>query len=199
MDINLFDLEIENKLKNLRPTPGYCIFVDIVDSTKMKDDDFSAWVRYLGTTLSLIQAYIQPQTFPLKCIGDELMFYIPKEKMWRMGETPANLFDRLCRMVKHDEPHFKPVKISVAFCTNAYEISFVSNTPDIYGKDIDLTARLLSLASSWEIIMNEGFVKSINSSDNKESFPEIKNILGPWPVKLKGFADYIDAYKAIIK
>jgi len=177
MNINLFDLEIENKLKKLKPTPGYCIFVDIVGSTKIKDEGVSTWVRYLGTTLSLIEAYIQPQTFPLKCIGDELMFYIPQEKMWRMGETPANLFDCLCRMVKHDDPHFKPVKISVAFCTNAYEISFVNNTPDIYGKDIDLTARLLSLASSNEIIMNEKFVKSIDSSDNKNCFPEIKNIL----------------------
>jgi hypothetical protein len=75
----------------------------------------------------------------------------------------------------------------------------MNNAPDIYGKDIDLTARLLSLASSRETIMNEGFVKSIENSDNINNFPDAKKIFGPWPIKLKGFSNYIDAYKAVLK
>ena len=52
-----------------------------------------------------------------------------------------------------------------------------------------------------EIIMNGNFVEHIRDSyekiSNKKQFQEVNEILGPWPVKLKGFKHYVNIYKLI--
>jgi len=58
---------------------------------------------------------------------------------------------------------------------------------------------LASLAGSKEIIMNADFVAHIKAgyerTANKAQFKEVKEIVGPWPVKLKGFKNHVSIFK----
>jgi len=107
-------------------------------------------------------------------------------------------------MITDNEPYLAKVKISAAYCREAYDITFLRGVQDIYGKDIDLTARLMSVAESQEIVMNAPFVEQVRTEYtrmlNKEQFECVKKIRGPWPHKFKGFESegYIDIYKAHI-
>jgi|GEM_PF-5677862 hypothetical protein len=136
---------------------------------------------------------------PLKSFGDGLLFFIPESNM--KGETPLILFNSICEILSSSEPYLRHVKIAAAYCKNAYDITFIKNAPDIYGKDIDLTARLASLAGSKEILMNSDFVERIRAgyknTGNKAQYKEVKEIVGPWPVMLKGFKNYVNIYKLI--
>ncbi|MCH7619985.1 MAG: hypothetical protein IH880_09510, partial [Candidatus Marinimicrobia bacterium] len=77
--------------------------------------------------------------------------------------------------------------------------TFVPDSIDIYGKDIDLTARLSSLAESQEIMMNFAFVEKVKEEYEKTgkslSYAEVEQIKGPWPTKISGFKEYQNIYK----
>jgi class 3 adenylate cyclase len=142
---------------------------------------------------------------PLKSIGDELMFFIPKSEL--KGETALSIFSALCNIIKiinidSNKSYLREVKIGVAYCQQAYDITFINGTIDIYGKDIDLTSRLLSVARRNEIIMNNEFVEQIhkkyNMIENNDQFEEVRLIVGPWPQKFKGFEKSVTIYKIVI-
>lgn len=193
--------EFKTQIMNLKPTPGYCFFFDIVGSTELKYKSLSEWLLLIYNTFANIHSYLSLKFRPLKSLGDGLLFFIPESDM--KGETPLSMFNSLCKLLNSNEPYLRHVKIGAAYCKNAYDISFIKNAPDIYGKDIDLTARLASLAGSKEIIMNSDFVEHIRAgygyekTGNKAQFKEVKEIVGPWPVMLKGFENYVNIYKLI--
>jgi hypothetical protein len=86
-----------------------------------------------------------------------------------------------------------------AFCRHAFELTFVENAHDIYGKDIDLTSRLLGFAGAREIVMNAGFVERVQEIysrlSGKEEYPEVEKIFGPLPQAIKGFKEHIAIFK----
>jgi hypothetical protein len=182
-------------IKNLRPTSGYCIFIDIVGLTEIKDRNLSTWISLICNTFTNIQSCLFLNFKPLKVLGDGLLFFIPESKM--EGETPLTLFSSLCQILNSDEPYLRRVKIGAAYCKNAYDISFIKDVPDIYGKDIDLTARLASLADSKELVMNSTIVERIKTAYKgiSNEIREVNEIIGPRPVKLKGFKRYVNIYK----
>ncbi len=195
--INPADNKLIENIKNLKNYPGYCVFMDIVGSTELKDIELPKWIIYIYNTFANTKTYFWNLGSAIKSIGDSLMFYFPENSL--KDEDALSIFAGLASIAKNEELHFKDVKISVTYCSNVYDITFIENTKDVYGKDIDLTARLLSIASSKEIIMNEEFVKrlkeSYNRIGNKEQFPEVDLIVGPWPQKFKGFKQSISVYK----
>jgi class 3 adenylate cyclase len=73
---------------------------------------------------------------------------------------------------------------------------------DIYGKDIDLTARLLSIAQPREIVMSETFVQRVRrdfetkARGNQDQFPEVNHITGPISETFRGFDTPIPVFKA---
>ncbi len=95
---------------------------------------------------------------------------------------------------------FGRTKVAIAHCEEAYDITFVRNTNDIYGKDIDLSARLLSVAQSGEIMMNERFVEEVKAEHKlapaPDDFPDVQSIMGPWAYRFKGFQQDISIYKS---
>lgn len=189
--------EFKTQIMNLQPTPGYCFFFDIVGSTELKNESLSKWILFIYNTFANIRSYFFFKFKPLKSLGDGLLFFIPESDM--KGETPLILFKSLCEITNSNESYFKHVKIGVSYCNDAYDITFIKNSTDIYGKDIDLTARLASIAGSQEIIMNSDFVEHVRSgyeqTGNKAQFKEVKEIIGPWPVKLKGFRNHVNIFK----
>jgi hypothetical protein len=193
------DPELGEKIDNLKQTYGYCLFIDIVGSTELKNQKLSKWIILIYNTFANIKSFLFSKFRPIKSLGDELMFFVPELEM--QGETPLTLFDGLINIILSDEPYFKEVKIGAVYCKEAYDITFLEGVPDIYGIDIDLTARLVSLADSQEIVMNSEFVEKIREEYdrilNKDNFPYVQKIIGPWYHKLKGFEDKVKIFKVM--
>jgi len=191
------DKDLIQNIRNLQPYPGYCIFLDIVGSTELKDLETAKWIIYIYNTFANTKTYFWNLSDPIKSVGDELMLYFPEHNL--NNEDALSIFAGLASVAKSNEVYSKDVKISATYCNNVYDITFIKNTKDVYGKDIDLTVRLLSIAQSNEIIMNEEFLnklrESYNRIGNKEQFPEVEQIVGPWPHKFKGFKESVNVYK----
>lgn len=185
-----------SKFRSLTPTSGFCIFADISGSTEMKSQGLGRWAPAIYNTLSNVRSSL-PRG-PLKIVGDEIMYYLSDASLSGHG-TALTVFAALASAAHEDEPYYRELRIGVAYCTDAYELSFVPNVDDVYGKDIDLTSRLVSVAGAREIVMNEGFVTRVRAdyalASNKELFPEVPRIWGPWPQVLKGIAGYTTLYK----
>ena len=195
--INPYDKDLPQKVLQLKPMRGYCFIIDIAGSTELKDIDLSKWIVFIYNTFANIMGNLFMKFNPIKSLGDALMFFIPEGKM--EDETPITLFHALWNIISSDEPNLKEVKIGATFCSEAYDITFVPDSIDIYGKDIDLTARLSSLAESQEIMMNFAFVEKVKEEYEKTgkslSYAEVEQIKGPWPTKISGFKEYQNIYK----
>ncbi|MBU6401112.1 MAG: hypothetical protein KGS61_12395 [Verrucomicrobia bacterium] len=193
------DRELNSKMQALQPTPGYCIVVDIVGSTAVKDSSVQDWAVFIHNAFQYTLSFLSSSFVPLKSIGDCLMFFISQDRMLANHETALHFFSGLCRVAAAEDPLFSDVKISAVFCQHAYEITFIPGTEDVYGKDIDLTMRLLAKAGSREILMNEGFVQQVRGdyavAANPDQYREVQRIVGPWPEAMKGFVDPVLIYK----
>lgn len=192
------DPDLKTKIADLPTAPGYCILLDMVDSTKMKQSRRDEWIAYVYNTFTNSNMYLSPFR-PLKSVGDELMYYITDHELTSSGYSSLFIFDALSKLAQETETYFKPVRIGAARCEDVYAMTFLPNTNDYYGRDVDLTARLLDLASAREVVINEPFRESImaryNEVGNKPQFEPVLRLQGPWPVMLKGFDSYINIYK----
>jgi len=195
--ISPVDPNLKEAIENLRPTPGYCLFIDIAGSTELKDLELPKWIIYTYNTFANIQTYLFSKFEPIKVLGDGLLFFIPETEM--QEETPLTLYNGLTNIVSEEGPYFKEVKIGAAFCRNAYDITFVRGNRDIYGKDIDLTARLAGEAASREIVMNKEFVEKIRSAwtgtFNKSNLEEVERINGPELIPIRGFTNRVEVFR----
>lgn len=189
-------------IASIKRTPGYCFFIDIVGSTELKNENLDEWIITFYNTFAKVRSDLYSKFRPIKSLGDALMFFIPEENI--RDESPLTLFAGLRSMIdisNEEKKYFSNVKIAAAFCDDAYDVTFLKDVPDIYGKDIDLTARLLSVAQSQEIIMNKTFYMRLreryNECAHKDQFPEVEKIFGPWPQTFEGFKEKVDIYKSM--
>jgi hypothetical protein len=129
------------------------------------------------------------------------MYYVPEFVIESHGGGAlSKLFLELCYVVQEeDEAAFGKTKAAVAYCSDAYEVTFQKGTEDIYGKDIDLTARLASTACKGEIIMNEPFVERLHADSKVSSISpadsDVSKITGPQRTRFKGFEEDVNVYK----
>ena len=191
---------LKEVLESLQPTPGFCIFVDIVGSTEMKDADIQHWILWTMNTFTNMRTYLPPFSL-IRAIGDQLMFFASDARLDETGKNALRLFHDLTSIVREPDTHFvKEVKAAMAYCEDSYYITFVAeNSVDYYGKDIDLTARLLAKASAREVVMNEECYRRLldryGRTGNNEQFPEVTEIIGPETEHLKGFRTGIPIYR----
>jgi hypothetical protein len=178
------------KIVALKPTKGYCILLDITGSTRLKDKPEKDWMIELYNTFALMRTFFLFLR-PLKCIGDELMFYISETETKRVFGSPLGLFTSVCSITNEWEKWFKSVKASIVYCENAYAISFVKGASDIYGKEIDLAARLIAEAKARQIVMGESFYHVLEPAyaryGSALQVPEFSKVIGPVTKRLKGF------------
>jgi len=190
---------LREKLEALQPTRGYCVFSDIVGSTSLKDRGLMKWAPAIYNTFSNVRSLLPTGVVPLKGLGDALMFFVPESLLPSAEFGALRLFAALVTAVRDPDSVYQELKVAVCYCADAYELSFLQNVPDVYGKDIDLTARLLSRAGAREVVMNEPFVLRLRDdfarAGNQEQYPEVSEVVGPWPEQLKGFAAPVQLYK----
>jgi hypothetical protein len=197
---------LPERLSELKPTPGYCIFIDIVDSVGLKDKGLYAWCAGTCNVIGKSRAWLsalgpseeggdgkQWGLLPLKITGDCIMFYIPANLMPHDASV-LTIFESLRSTIREPVYPGCELRIAVTFCEDAYPITFVKGMNDIYGKDIDLTARLLDKAGPQEIVMNYDFYQQgwARMNDNWPAFGEVR------PAgyeKLQGFKEPVNIYK----
>jgi len=172
------DIRHHKELAALKRTPGYCIFIDVVNSVALKGEHIAPWCAAMSNLVRTAMDFlrdlnsktgnvecdnplVQPTGLkPLKVIGDCIMFYIPNEAM--PDQTWAlNIFDGLVDITRVPKRFNRDeriqVHVAVTSCNDAYEVTFMPGTKDVQGKDIDSTARLLKEAGPQEIVMNQAF------------------------------------------
>lgn len=156
--------DIGNRIVSTQKILGICIFIDIVGSTALKDKPVFEWVKFLHSTFWNIKTNHKNLIHPLKGIGDEFMFYIPDSNLDR-EKRDAPYLDFFLAIVgtitdAANMPYgdqLQDVKIHAGYCQNVYPFSFIKNSMDVYGKDIDLVARLGKKGGSRQLIINEQF------------------------------------------
>jgi class 3 adenylate cyclase len=197
--IDLGDPNLKTVVERLKPVNGYCVMVDVVGSTALKDRDVRQWVIRLGNTFNHVRAWVAPQI--LKVVGDMLMYWFPDTTFYSTA-SPLLLLRGLNELHADRADWAAPVRAAAVRCENVYEIAFLRGQPDVYGKDIDLSARLLGLAREGETVMDARFrvvvARQYEVCRDKSEFGVVSRIEGPIEAKageLKGFPADIHYYR----
>ena len=79
--------QLQKDIENLVPVKGVCIFIDICKSTAEKQKSLKEWVIFIGNMLNLCSgtSLLFAQNI-IKLIGDDIMIYIPNEKISAANE-----------------------------------------------------------------------------------------------------------------
>lgn len=186
------DSEIsKEKLNDLIPVPGICIFIDMCNSTELKQKDLNKWVLMIKNTFDVssnVSVLIKDHI--IKLIGDELMIYIPDTELG--NETYATIFDFIkCILSKFDnciDNLTLRLKAAIHYCDDVYNISFFRDHNDYYGNGIDLTARLMTKSKEDIIVVSEKYYNKID----KSSSDTMKDISPVYIENFKGFSDYTE-------
>jgi class 3 adenylate cyclase len=161
--------EIEEKLRQLPKCPGTCFFIDIINSTDIKyKTELWQWGKKLNNTFNFISFLNDIPDHVVKGIGDELMFYIPDTRLKEKNfyNSYLALLEEIYATIDNIKNYpledvFLNCKVSIHYCTDVYNITFIEDHNDYYGRDIDLTARLMSKATSNRIVLSEKFYTKV--------------------------------------
>ncbi len=184
IDFNQDPNQIVNILNNLQPIRGICIFIDMCDSTQLKNECGINWIIKIGNTFQ--QAlWSSPSIFRnnvIKLIGDEIMLFIPDDSLGNENyDTILNCLKDIINDFHNDSDLdiTLRLKASIHYCTDVYKISFYNKNPnDYYGKDIDLTARLIKKAGPKRIILSNVFYHKLSCNKDKISDVYIEDFKG---------------------
>ena len=76
------------------------MFVDIAGSTKMKDEALYRWASKIYNAFVKTQMFMPIGSFPLKSMGDALLYFIPKTAIRDTQQVPLELFAGLHRRLR---------------------------------------------------------------------------------------------------
>ena len=199
------DPNLMNAVRSLSTTPGYCIFIDIVGSTAMKQRDIHEWVALIHNCFANSTMFLNVFR-PLKSIGDELMFFIEDRDLATTGETPLQIYDGLYQVATDMSSAFPPTKIVAAYCTSVYPMTFIRGTRDYYGIDVDRAARLKSIKPrprERELVIDSEMYLRVKShydaSGNQHQFSSFLALKGPAEHHAKGIPQPLQVYRTVVK
>ena len=197
--ISLNDQNLKAKVEALAKTPGICVFIDITGSTQMKCGSLKEWIAKIHNCFANAATLLPPQFVPIKSIGDALMYFIEEPDLVSSGYTPMQVYDGLWQMVTETAPEFPDVKIGAAWCEEVYPITFFAGNRDYYGIDIDLTARLQSMANSKEVVIDsrlrEKIIEHYSRAGNNDQFVGVRRLEGPEEASPKGVPHTVQIYR----
>ena len=174
------DAGIEKTLADLPGCNGTGLFLDITSSTEIKyKKGFKDWVLLLKNTFNLLGLQDKLRNNIIKYIGDEIMIFIPDDVLLSEDLSIYDYYTLLqeiyatvdiLKMLHVEMVHMK-CKVAIHYCKEVYNITFFKGYNDYYGKDIDLTARLLSKADENRIVISELFYQKVLMDLNKKQMP----------------------------
>ncbi len=161
--------KIEKQLKELPKCPGVCIFIDVVNSTTVKySTPIEDWGKKLNNTFNFISFLNDFPENVVKGIGDEIMLYIPDEDLksktsyndlYSLLEEIYATFDNIKNFPLDDI--FMTCKAAIHYCTEVYNITFFEGANDYYGRDIDMSARLMAKSKEHRVVVSEKFYQKM--------------------------------------
>lgn len=168
-DRNPNSTEIREKLSQIPRCPGTCLFIDIVNSTEIKyKTGIAEWGQKINNTFNFLSLLNEFPNNVVKGIGDEIMLYIPDDEL--KSKTGYNnylgLLSELYSTIYNikyfpNNQLFLECKMSIHYCDEAYNITFLEGANDFYGSDIDLSARLMSKAVANRIVISGSFYNKV--------------------------------------
>ncbi len=161
--------ELAELISGLTPTPGVCIFIDLINSTGDKFDQANnGWIRKLNNTFNFISFINDFPNFVVKGIGDELMLYLPDQDLKKSRSFNSyfslisEIYATMDTLIHHPlKEIFYECKVGIHYCTNVFNITFFEGVNDYYGTDIDVSARLMEKARGNRIVMSEAFYDKV--------------------------------------
>lgn len=176
--------EMKARLSKIPPTPGVCIFIDLVNSTAIKyQTSMENWASLINNTFNAINLLNHFPDYFIKGIGDELMIYLPDRIFYgsELVQNYSTLLYEIYSTVENIrdfpiENVFLQCKVSLHHCEDSFNISFFEEHNDYYGKDIDFAARLNSIARSGEILISEEYYKKL-LSENTPAFSSFSELI----------------------
>ena len=199
-DKNPKSTEIETKLKELPKCPGICIFIDIVNSTTVKySTPIEDWGKKLNNTFNFISFLNDFPENVVKGIGDEIMLYIPDEDLksktsyndlYSLLEEIYATFDNIKNFPLDDI--FMTCKASIHYCTEVYNITFFEGANDYYGRDIDISARLMSKSKEHRVVISEKFYQKMMEDVSNKNQGCLSAISEKFIEDFKGVPEYIE-------
>jgi class 3 adenylate cyclase len=184
--------EMEKALRAIPKCPGTCIFVDIVSSTEVKYTcDIALWGRRLNNTFNFISLLNDFPENIVKGIGDEMMLFIPDTVLAKkhaindyyslLEEVYATILN-LQRFPLQDM--FYHCKLSIHYCTEVYNVTFLKGFNDYYGRDIDLSARLMGKTRAGRLVFSETFYRKVLGDLRNKGISRDKTCLNQVSVKM---------------
>lgn len=157
--------DLEKVLSKIPTCPGTCIFIDLVESTGIKyKKGINHWGKLINNTFNFISILNDFPENIVKGIGDELMIYIPDEMLVKKEafSNHYSIIEELYSTLHNIKSFpvkdlFMDCKVSIHYCTDVYNITFLKAYNDYYGKDIDMAARLMSKSGRNRIVFSETF------------------------------------------
>ena len=189
----------------LVPVPGYCIFIDIVGSTLMKQRSIREWIALIHNGFANAGTFLNAFR-PMKGIGDELMYYIEEADLVASGYSAMQVFDGLYQIANEPDTSYPATKIVAAYCTSVYAMTFLPGARDYYGIDIDRAARLKggcispSLREKEVIIddqMHDRVRACYDNAGNQSQFASVLQLRGPTSHTAKGIPNAVSIYRTI--
>ncbi|MEI6764612.1 MAG: hypothetical protein WCM76_03160 [Bacteroidota bacterium] len=172
-------------LESIPKCPGICFFMDINKSTDLKYAcGIADWGRKLNNTFNFLVYSNHFEKDVVKGIGDEIMLFIPDTELKK--KYPAggyynlleDIYAALFMINNHpDASLFLNCKVSIHYCTEVYNITFLEGANDYYGSDIDLTARLMTKCTENRIVLSEEFLAKVRNDLEAQSLPIDKGCL----------------------
>ena len=191
--------DIEQTIDNLQPFSGICLFIDITNSTKIKyNKGFSEWVLLLKNTFGVLSLQNKIKNNIVKFIGDAIMIFVPDETLFTQNGSINNFYTLLEEVfatvdilkLLHIDDVFMKCKVAIHYCEDVYNITFFKGYDDYYGKDIDITARLLSKAKENTIVISDVFYQKVINDLSETGKPIdtgcLTNISGKYIEDFKG-------------
>lgn len=183
--------DLQAMINGLNPVPGTCIFIDVCNSTLVKNQKpLTYWLPVIRNSIAIGQK-LPSLMQPLKCIGDELMFYIPDSELVANNESHATLFESVENFISSWGPTLDgcilELKAAMHYCLDSYNLTFCGNiqnpVDDYYGSGVDLTARLMSKTKAKRLVISEDFYQKAQPTGAAYFI----NIKGPYLEDFKGF------------
>ncbi len=167
--LNPASTELGKELESISKCPGTCFFIDLVGSTAIKyKEDLKSWGRKLNNTFNFISILNDFPNNVVKGIGDEIMLYIPDEELNKKSTVNdyfsllQEIYSTIYNIKYHPlQDSFMQCKVAIHHCLDVYNITFLEGVNDYYGKDIDLSARLMSKSRANRIVISEAFYQKV--------------------------------------
>lgn len=193
--------EMAETLKTLPKCPGTCIFIDIVSSTEVKyTSPIEVWGKRLNNTFNFISFLNHFPEYVVKGIGDEMMIFIPDEVLAARQDINnyyvllEEMYSTILNLKRFPVKElFYNCKLSMHYCKDVYNITFLKGLNDYYGRDIDLSARLMCKTQQDRLVFSEAFLKKVQGDLKTLNINKSDTCLKHMSVKM------VDLFKGIPK